>query len=74
MNNSQKQVPRDIERSHVMDNALAQAPDSGVWRKKRKSVIKNRFKSPLVTLGSKDGKSFRLGKWKCGHRHNPSSR
>lgn len=60
-------------RSHVIDSALGKAVESGRSRGK-KGVAKNRFLHPYVVLDSKDGKSFRSGKWKCGHRHNPNSR
>lgn len=69
MNNNKMEL-----RSHVMDDALAKAPLSGIGNRRKRHVTKNRFLHPLVTLGSKDGKSFRLGKWKNGHRHNPASR
>ncbi len=64
---------KETLRSHVMDNALAMAGLAGRTRNKG-HVTKARFKTPFVTLASKDGKSFRSGHWKNGHRHNPHAR
>lgn len=56
-----------------MDGALALS-GHGHYHKMKRGVVKNRFRTPHVKYGSKEGKPFRIGKWKCGHRNNPHKR
>ena len=40
----------------------------------KRGVSKMRFKKPLVQYSMQGGRLHRVGKWKCGHRYNPTSK